>query len=530
VKKRDDRSIISKRSALILRVMKGISIQNALRAVAEHQRAGRFGEAERICEQILQKQPRHLEALALLSILARQQGQFAVAAERAAEAARAHPQIAELHANLGEFSRLAGKREESIAAFGRAIQIKPLEPTFHNSLGTVFADGRQNESAVKAYQRAIQLKPDYADAWNNLGAALREMDRLDEAAKAIGTAIGLQPQLAGSYLNLAIVRTDQERFSEAIESYGRAIAVKPDFREAHWSLGMLHLLLGDMERGWPEYQWRPTSASRFAKPVWKGERLDGKTILLHAEQGLGDTIQFIRYVPLLSERGARVLLACQAELTRLLSGIVPVIAVGEALPAYDFHCAMLNLPMAFGTKPENIPASIPYLKAPEELAKNWLSRVRKKEAKLRVGLVWAGRSEHRDDVRRSLTLERLGPILKTPDVEFFSLQTGPAGRQAVSWAITDFTPDLHDFCDTAALIENLDLMITVDTAVAHLAGAMGKRVWVLLARIPDWRWMLERTDSPWYPTMRLMRQQVRSDWEGPIATAAAELSKLAKGE
>ena len=248
---------------------------------------------------------------------------------------------------------------------------------------------------------------------------------------------------------------------------------------------MLHLLLGDMERGWSEYQWRPTLASRFAKPVWKGEGLEGKTILLHVEQGFGDTIQFIRYVPLLAERGARVLLACQPELTRLLSSVVTVIATGEALPPYDFHSAMLNLPIAFGTRPQNIPASIPYLKAPEELAKTWLPRVTEKPAKLRVGLAWAGRSEHRDDVRRSMRLEQMAPIIKTPDVEFFSLQTGPSGRQAAGWAITDLTADLHDFCDTAALIENLDLVITVDTAVAHLAGAMGKRVWVLLARIPD---------------------------------------------
>jgi tetratricopeptide (TPR) repeat protein len=507
-------------------MMKGIPIQDALRAVEEHQRAGRFGEAERICRQILRQQPRHPGGLALWSILARQQGQFAVAAERAAEAARVHPQIAEFHANLGEFSRLAGKRDEAIAAFERAIQLKPLEPTFHNSLGTVFGGMRQNESAMKEYQRAIQLKPDYADAWNNLGAALREMGRLEEAAEAIGKALELQPQLPGAHLNLAIVRTDQERFSEAIESYGRAIAVRPDFREAHWSLGMLHLLLGDMERGWPEYQWRPTFAPRFAKPIWKGEDLRGKTILLHAEQGFGDTIQFVRYVPLLIERGARVLLACQPELTRLLSGIVPVVGMGDTLPAYDFHCAILNLPMALGTRPENIPASIPYLRAPEELSKSWLGRVRNKGAKLRVGLAWAGSSEHRDDARRTVALERMAPILKTPDVEFFSLQTGSAGRQAAQWGITDLTADLRDFCDTAALIEHLDLVITVDTAVAHLAGAMGKRVWVLLARIPDWRWMLERTDSPWYPTMRLMRQRQRGDWEGPIAAAAEELSKL----
>ena len=199
--------------------MQGMSIQNALRSVEGHQRAGRFVEAEKVCRQILRQQPRQPNALALLSILARLQGQFGLAADRAAEAARVHPEIAEFHANLGEFSRLAGKREESIAAFEQAIRLKPLEPTFHNSLGTVFGDGRQFESAMKEYQRAIQLKPDYADAWNNLGAALREMGRLEEAAEAIGKAMGLQPQLAGTHLNLAIVRTDQERFGEAIESY-----------------------------------------------------------------------------------------------------------------------------------------------------------------------------------------------------------------------------------------------------------------------------------------------------------------------
>ena len=191
---------------------------------------------------------------------------------------------------------------------------------------------------------------------------------------------------------------------------------------------------------------------------------------------------------------------------------------------------MLNLPMVFGTNSRNVPARIPYLKAKDDLSRIWLERLGNKSGKLRVGLAWAGRPEHRDDSRRSLALQQLAPILQTPEVEFFSLQMGPAARQAAEWPLKDFTAHLHDFCDTAALVEHLDLVISVDTAVVHLAGAMGKPVWVLLARIPDWRWMLERTDSPWYPSMRLFRQQRRGDWSGPIFAAAEELAKLAKGE
>jgi tetratricopeptide (TPR) repeat protein len=510
--------------------MKGIAIQNALRAVEEHQRAGRLVEAESVCKQILKQQPRHPGALLLFTVLARQQGQIAVAVQRAAHAVSMHPEIAEFHANLAEFSRQAGNLQQAIASFERAIQLKPLEPTFHNSLGTTHNDSRRYELAASAYQRAIQLKADYSDAWNNLGCVLRELGRLDEATEAIATALRFDPRRAGTHVNLAIVRTSQERFPDAIESYSRAIAIQPDFPDAHYSLGMLYLLLGDMERGWPEYQWRPTLAPRFSKPIWKGEDLSGKTIVLHDEQGLGDTIQFVRYVPMLAEKGAKVIMACQEELTRLLSDVVPVIAVGKPFPSYDFHSPLLHLPMVFGTNLQNIPAPIPYLKANDELSKEWLRRIDPKPAKLRVGLVWAGHAKHREDSRRSLPLERLAPLLKTPDVQFFSLQTGPPARQAVGSPITDLTADLHDFCDTAALIENLDLVITVDTAVAHLAGAMGKPVWVLLPRVPDWRWMLERTDTPWYPTMRLLRQKQRGDWDHPIAEAAAELAKLAKSE
>jgi tetratricopeptide (TPR) repeat protein len=498
--------------------MKETSLQDLFRSADERFRAGKFAEADNIGRQILQQHPDNPQALNLLCVLARQQGNIAGAIEIATRAARIHPRIAEFHANLGEFSRLTGNFPQAITSFQRAIELKPQEPTFHNSLATALCESHRHAEAIPIYQRTIQLKPDYAEAYNNLAGALRELGRIDEADAAVGAAIKFNPQNARAYFNRAIVRTDQERFPEAIESYKNAIEIDPNYSIAHWSLGTLHLLLGDMTSGWREYQWRPSLASRFARPPWKGEDLRGKTILLHAEQGLGDTIQFVRYIPMLVENGANVWLACQTELNALLGDTLQVLRPGQTIPQYDYHCSLLNLPMMFGTTAENIPAAIPYIKATQK---------QNKSAKFSVGLVWAGSKDHKDDARRSIRFEQLSPILHVPGVEFFSLQKSASSSQAAGSGITDLTAELSDFRDTAAIIANLDLVITVDTAVAHLAGAMGKPVWVLLARIPDWRWMLQRSDSPWYPTMRLFRQQRRGDWNSPIALAVHELAKLA---
>jgi tetratricopeptide (TPR) repeat protein len=507
--------------------MNPISVEESLKTAAEHQRAGRFAEAEALCAQILVEQPNHRDALHLLSIVAMQTGRIEMAVDLAARAAAAHPLVAELHANLGEFSRQAGKLDQSIASFQRAIALKPDEPTFHNSLGTVLGEKRQPEIAAKEFERAIQLKPDYADAYGNLGGALRELGRLDEAHAAMTAAVRLQPHTAVVHQNLALVLADQRKFSEAIDSYRRAIAIQPDSREAHWHLGMLYLLLGDLERGWPEYQWRPGVTVRFAQPYWTGEDLHGKTILLYAEQGFGDAIQFVRYVPMVAARGGRIVLACHPELTRLLSDIAPVAVAGHPTPPFDVHCSLLSIPFAMGTTPDNIPTHVPYLKPGEELSAKWRRRLGEKTGKLRVGLVWAGRPEHRNDARRSLRFEQLTPLLAVDGIEFVSLQKGLAIKPTGASRMIDFTSELQDFADTAALIESLDLVITVDTAVAHLAGAMGKAVWVLLPSMPDWRWMLDREDSPWYPTMRLFRQPGCGDWETPIRKVAEALTQSA---
>jgi tetratricopeptide (TPR) repeat protein len=494
--------------------MRKTSTQKALEIAKQHHLAGRLAEAEKKCRVILRENPDDPGALGLASALARQQGRIAEALEIATHAAKTHPQIAELHTALGKCCLAAGKRDEAVSAFERAVELKPLEPAYHDNLAAALFQTRQYERALEACERAVQIKADYTEAWSNMGGVLRELGRLEEAAAAVDKALRLQPRWEPTYINMALIRAGQERFDEAMECTLRALAIRPDYAEAHYNLGMLHLLAGDMERGWPEYQWRTTRKPPTARPVWRGEDLRDKTILLSTEQGSGDTIQFVRYVPMLQERGARVWLVCRAPLARLLEQIVPVVRPGEGMPPHDFWCPLLSLPMLFGTRVQNIPARIPYLKAQSATGKS---------PTFRVGLAWAGSPTHRDDIRRSVRFEQFMPILSVPEIEFVSLQVGPAAKQADGSKIARPGIELRDFADTAAVIEGLDLVISVDTAVAHLAGAMGKPVWVLLAKVPEWRWMLGRSDSPWYPTMRLFRQQRSGDWEGPIGEAAKEL-------
>ena len=507
-----------------------MSIQEMLKSANEHLRAGRFAEVERLCEQILRTDPNQPDALSLMSIAARQTGRIEAAVQWASRAAAARPNVAEFHANLAEFSRQAGNLDQAVESFSKAIALKPNEPTFHNSLGTIYTDQRRYDLAEAEYRRAVQLRPDYADAYLNLGSVLRHLDRLDEAIDATSRAVQLQPNSSKAYTNLALLLTDQEKFPEAIAAYQRAIAARPDDPQAHWSLGTLYLLLGHSSQGWREYQWRPQPV-QVPGPTWNGEDLHGKTILLHTEQGFGDAIQFARFIPLAAARGAKIILACNPELENLFADFrefAQIIPFGKPLPPSDVHCSLLNLHLAMGITPDAFAATIPYLKSRSELLLAWQKKLGDKRETLRVGLVWAGRAEHKDDARRSIRPELLAPLLAVKDVQFFSLQKGPAAGQAAALNLIDFTADLYDFTDTAAFIHHLDLVITVDTAVAHLAGAMGKPVWVFLAAIPDWRWMLNRPDSPWYPTMRLFRQQRRGDWTTPIDQAARELAALAR--
>jgi hypothetical protein len=311
----------------------------------------------------------------------------------------------------------------------------------------------------------------------------------------------------------------------------------------HWNLALMLLTHGDFERGWREYEWRwrvreLNMEFKAAGPQWDGSDLAGRQILLFAEQGLGDAIQFVRYIPQVSQRGGKIALAVQGELIRLLRGtggdrneisrsVETWVAFGEETPGYDVYCPLLTLPKVFGTTLSNIPADTPYLFADEAMAAQWKSRM-PSDDRLKVGLVWAGRPKHINDRNRSIAAGKLAPLARAENVWFCSLQKGPIARpeDRPPFELADWTSELNDFADTAALIANLDLVICADTAVAHLAGAMGKRVWVLIPYLPDWRWMLDRTDSPWYPTMRLFRQPRPGDWETVMQQVATELNSL----
>ncbi len=506
-----------------------------LEAALLHHRANRLDDAERIYRQILSGRPNHSDALHFLGVIHGQKGQPQQALELIGRAIQLRPEVASYHANFGEFSRHAGNFDQSLVSFRHAISLKGDEAGFHNGLGVTLAEGRQIEAAITEFRSAIRLKSDYADAHNNLGGALRDAGRLDESLDAIRTAIKLQPQMARAFNHLGLVLHDKGQYQEAVRAYSTALSLQQNYARAHSNLSQTYLLLGDYERGWKEFEWRlgvPSIAGprRSDRPRWDGGDLAGRTIFLYSEQGYGDVIQFVRFIPELVNRGGKIVLGCPAELSLLFQGLGQIVIPGQQIPPHDVHCSLLSLGAILGISSQSIPAPIPYLKADPQLADEWSKRFDSSDQRLRVGLVWGGSATHTNDRNRSIKLKQFAPLASVTTTAFYSLQKGepaaeasdpPPGMQLVDW-----TAELNDFADTAALIQNLDLLITVDTAVAHLAGAMGKQVWLLIPFVPDWRWMLERFDSPWYPTMRLFRQKSVGDWEEVLQRARGELARF----
>ena len=440
--------------------------------------------------------------------------------------------------NLGNAYRNLSQPEAAIEALQTAVALKPDFPQAYNNLGLALYDAGRFEDALGCYDKALTTKPDYADAYLNMGNALRELGRPDAAAVSFQKAIVLERDLFEAHNNMGNVLMDLDRFEAAALSYAKAIVLKPDEPGAHKNLGIISLLLGDFETGWPEYSWRrleddPTfNVRNYKPPFWDGEDLTGKTIFVYPEQGMGDTIQFVRYLPMLRQRGGRVAFDIPLPMARLmwdLDGIDVALKDGDTLPPFDYHIPLLELPKLLGTTLDTIPAEAAYLHADEDLVAAWGERLGAK-AGFRVGLVWGGSPGHLNDRNRSIAPELLRPLVEAPGVEAFSLMVGRDGEAARVFgdAVTDLAPELGDFADTAAAITHMDLVISVDTAVAHLAGALGGMAWTLLPFNPDWRWMLDRDDSPWYPSMRLFRQEKRKDWEGVIERVQAELAGLAK--
>jgi tetratricopeptide (TPR) repeat protein len=460
--------------------------------------------------------------------------------------------FAEAHFNrglvLGELARWG----DALASLDRAISIRAEYPEAYFNRGVVLRQLGQFDAALASYDRAVSQRADYASAYVNRGSILKEFGRMEAAMADFDRAIALEPDEAEAWCNRGTVQHLLLRVNDALESYGQALRRRPDFAAAYNNRAYSRLLSGDLENGWRDHEWRwrneygPSARERrdFSQPLWLGDfSLSGRTILLHAEQGYGDTIQFCRYVCRVAALGAAVILEVQRPLVGLLAGLsdmTQVVARGEVLPAFDCHCPLLSLPLAFKTTLETIPRDVPYLRgAPDKLI-YWSEKLGNARGP-RVGLVWSG--GFRPDLpafwagngRRNIPLARFAP-LKCPDIDFVSLQIGQpaeselAALSAQKWDgphLQDFSSFIEDFSDTAAIIDNLDLVISVDTATAHLAGALGKPVWILNRFDTCWRWLLDRADSPWYPTARLYRQRRPGDWDEVIERVGADLRRWA---
>ena len=449
------------------------------------------------------------------------------------------PDHAEAFCDRGNALLELKRLDEAVASYERAIALRPNYADAFNNCGVALRERKEYSKAVASYDQAIKLRPEYSEAYSNRGVALKDLQQIDEAIASYDRAIALNPKYAEAYSNRGNTLLERADFDDAIASYDKAIAIKPDYAEAYWNKSLILLMRGQYKLGWELYEWRWANEKMglkpriFDKPQWcGGENLAGKTILLHAEQGLGDSIQFCRYAALVKACGATVLIEVHQPLTSLfqgLPGVDLVIETGLPLPAFDFHCPMLSLPLAFNTNLSSIPRTIPYLFSNSEKRRNFLGELGEKK-NIRVGLVWSGSTIHANDISRSLKLADLIDLLP-PKYEYISLQKEVRETDAEALErsqIRDFSKYLFDFSDTAALCELLDIVISVDTSVAHLAGALGKATWLLLPRIPDWRWLLDREDSLWYPTMRLYRQGDDKSWATVLEKVAIDLENIEK--
>lgn len=478
-----------------------------LHAALQHHRSGRLREAEVLYRQVLAREPNHADATHFLGLIAHQ----------------------------------AGRTDAALAHMRRSLELAPDNPVFHINLAVILQERREYDQALAHCRLAIGLRPQFAEGHANLGAVLASSGRPDLAIEPLRHALTLDGRNLKAAYNLADALSKIGDYDQAIARYERVLEIEPNHARSQFGLGLLRLLRGDLARGWEGYEWRwrtgdPSIPKRtFSRPLWDGADFEGRTLLLYSEQGHGDAIQFVRYLPRVLERGGRVVLECLGGLATLFRQFegVEVVSWGDPLPTFELRCPLMTLPKVFGTTLQTIPADVPYLRAPHDRVEAWRTRLAQ-DRKVRVGLAWSGNPRHTNDRERSIPLGMFSPLKDVAGVSFYSLQKRadlPAGAAPpADLPLHDFTEDLHDFTDTAALIENLDLVLSVDTAVAHLAGAMAKPVWLMVPFVPDWRWLLDRSDSPWYPTLRIFRQPGRQDWPAVIDQIATALrARLEQG-
>lgn len=508
-------------------------------ALVEHQfNTGQLAAAEQSCQDLVQQFPPHPDSLKMMGLIAYRWQRTAEAIAYFQQALELAPDDMTLYVNLGNAYLRQGKAAKAIPLYRQAAH-RSGNPTIYNNLGVALKSENRYAEAIAYYQQALDQNPNYADTHYNLANALRDQRQFEQATHHYRRAVAIRPDYGDAWNNLGNVLKDQNQLEEAIACYRRAIDLHPQHASAHHNLGYALLLAGNLLEGFAEYEWRwrvkgfkpPRDCPQ---PQWDGSAISGKAILLHTEQGFGDTIQFIRYAKALADQGAIVIVECRKPLVRLLQGapgVAHVVARGQPLPAFEVQISLMSLPHLLHTTLETLPAQTPYL-TPSVPLREPIQRVLSHAAGLKVGIVWAGSPTHRNDPNRSCSFAYFWALLRTPGVQFFSLQLGDRSTDIAHfcdahWPLNTLSPHLDDFADTAAAIAQLDLVITVDTAVAHLAGALGKPVWVLLPYAPDWRWMLNRSDSPWYPTMRLFRQLSHGNWTTVFAEVRDALTQLA---
>jgi len=547
----------------------------ALRQARLCAQRGEWLSAEGICRYLLEANPADAAALLLLAELCFAQGRPAEALDAYDQILRDKPLDAGALYNRGVVLSALGRYQDALASFDRALTRHPRDVAALLNRGNALQSLARFADALEAFDAVLQIEPGNADARYNRGNALLALSRHEDAVAAFDAAIALRPNQIEALLNRGIAlgalgrhvealeayrvvlthdrsRAEAhynagnalralERDADAVASYDAALALRPEYADAHWNRAWALLALGDYERGWPEHEWRSKSARwlapppRTSAPRWLGEaECADRTVMVLSEQGTGDTMQYLRFVPLLAARRARVALEIPRSLARLCEQLrkhATLVFDDEPLPPHDFYCPIASLPLAFRTTVNTIPREFPYLQADPALVAQWREPLGPPAGALRVGLVWAGNPKQGSETRRGIGLARCLPLFAVPRVRWYSLQVGeraPDLARLAPSAAVDLSSRLTDFAQTAAVIANLDLVITTDTAVAHLAGAMGKPVWIVLMFAADWRWLRGRDDSPWYPSARLFRQESPGDWGGVIDRVRTELALAVK--
>jgi Flp pilus assembly protein TadD len=494
---------------------------------------GHLAEEIECYHEALRSNPNNADAHNNLGIALQGQGRPDEAIEHFRRAVRGNPDHAEAHNNLGIALYEQGRPDEAIECFRQALRCNPHHADALNSLGFLLKRQRSQAEALVCFRQALRSDPHHAEAHNNLGIALKEQGQPAEAIECFRRALSSNPRHVEAHNCLGATLVYLGRFAEARDHYEQALAIDPVHATTLWNRALWRLQQGDFATAWPDYEQRwalPNNAARpFEQPRWDGAGLAGKTILVYAEQGLGDTIQFVRYLPLVKARGGTVVFECQSALAGLCSGadgVDQVIVQGAPLPPFDVQVPLLSLPGIFGTTLATIPVAVPCLHAEPSLVEKW-RRVLEPLKGFKVGIVWQGKPTNQGDCYRSIPFKHFEALAHVDGVRLLSLQVGPGSEQltAASVPITNLGErfDPNSLGDLAAVLMNVDLVVTVETAVAHLAGALGVPVWVMLSVAGDWRWLLERSDSPWYPTMRLFRRQRFGDWEDVFDRVVAEL-------